>query len=90
MSEIERVVEKAKEEEEVEKIRPADPLLEYFNKANDILTSDFVWQKEHENVELENFKKEYQINTLPDQINKGQVTEVLEFYFGVRNQNFLQ
>ena len=45
MSEIERVVEKAKHEEEVEKIMPADPLLEYFNRADEIRRPDFIWQK---------------------------------------------
>ena len=33
MSEIERVVEKAKHEEEVKKNTSADPLLEYFNRG---------------------------------------------------------
>ena len=46
MSEIERIVEKAKHEEEVEQINPADPLLEYFQRADEILKTDFVWQKE--------------------------------------------
>ena len=64
MSEIERVVEKAKQEEEVEKFTPADILLQYFNKADEILKTDFVWLKEQEKTELENFKKEYEINTL--------------------------
>ena len=63
-SEIELVVEKAKEEEEVEKITPTDPLLEYFNKADKILKTDFVWQKEQEKAEIENFKKDYEIDTL--------------------------
>ena len=53
MSEIAPVVEKAKQEEEVENITPADPLLEYFNRADEILKPDFIWQKEQEKEELE-------------------------------------
>ena len=66
------VVEKAKHEEEVKKITSADPLLEYFNRADEILRPDFIWQKEQEKEELENFKKEYQIDTLTDQIDSGE------------------
>ena len=90
MSEIERVAEKAKHEEEVEQITPADPLLEYFNTADEILKTDFIRQKEQEKEELENFKKEYQINTLTDQIDSGENPEILEFYFGGENKNFLE
>ena len=90
MSEIEHVVEKAKHEEEVEQITPADPLLEYFNKADEILKTDFVWQKEQEKSEMEAFKKEYQVDALTDQIDQGQVPKILERYFGGANRNFLQ
>ena len=90
MSEIERVVEKAKHEEEVEQINPADPLLEYFQRADEILKTDFVWQKEQEKSEIEAFKKEYQVDTLTDQIDQGQVPKILEFYFGGENKNFLE
>ena len=91
MSEIERVIEKAKHEEEVEQINPADLLLEYFQKADEILMNDFVWQKEQEKSETEAVKKEYQVDTLTDQIDRGQqVPETLEFYFRGENKNFLQ
>ena len=43
ISEIERVAEKAKHEEEGEQINPADPLLEYFQRANEVLKTDFIW-----------------------------------------------
>ena len=42
ISEIENVVEKAKHEEEVEQITPAEPLLEYFQRADEILKTHFV------------------------------------------------
>ena len=80
MSEIERVVEKAKHKEEVEQIIPSDPLLEYFQKADEILKTDFVLQKDREKAVLEDFRKEYQIDTLTDQIDQGQIPEILEFY----------
>ena len=58
MSKIECVVEKAKHEEEVEQTNPSDPLLEYFQRADEILKTDFVWQKEQKKSEIEAFKKE--------------------------------
>ena len=73
MSEIERVV------------NPSTPLLEYFNRADEILKIDFIWQKEQEKEEFEAFKKEYQISTLTDQIDSGEILEILEFYFGREN-----
>ena len=90
MSEIEYAVEKANHKVEVENITPADPFLEYFNKADKILKPDFVWQKENEKTEIENFKKEYEIDMLTDQVDKGQISETLEFYFSGGNQNFTQ
>ena len=35
---------------------------------------------------MENFKKEYKIDTLTDQIDQGQVPKILEFYFGGENK----
>ena len=90
MSEMERVVEKAKHEEEVEKITPAAPLLEYFNRVDEILRPNFIWQKEQEKEQLENVKREYQIDILTDHIDSGQVPEILDFYFGGENKNFLE
>ena len=65
-------------------------MLEYFNRADEILKTDFFWQKEQEKEELEAFKKEYQIDTLTDQIDSGEIPEILEFYFGGENKNFLE
>ena len=90
MSEIERVVEKAKHKEEVEQINLADPLLEYFQRTDDILKTDFVWQKEQEKSEIEIFKKEYQVDALTDRMDQGQVAKIIEFYFGGENKNFLE
>ena len=84
------LLKKAKHEEELEKINLSDPLLKYFNRADEILKTDLVWQKEQEKKELENFKKEYQIDMLTDQIDSDRVTEILEFYFGGENKNFLE
>ena len=65
-------------------------MLEYFNRADEILKTDFFWQKEQEKEELEAFKKEYQIDTLTDQIDSGEIPEILEFYFGGENKKFLE
>ena len=70
MSEIERVVEKAKHEEEVERIIPSGPLLEYFQKADEILKTDFVLQKEREKSVIDDFKKEDEVDVLTDQIDR--------------------
>ena len=54
----ERVVEKAKQEEEIEQIIPNNLLLGYFNNADQILNSNFILQKEKEKTDFENFKQE--------------------------------
>ena len=82
MSESERVVEKAKHKELVEQITPSDPLLEYFKNADKTLQTDIILQKEKDKAGLEDFKKEYQIDILTDQIDQRKVQEILEFYFG--------
>ena len=66
----------------MEQVTLADPLLEYFQKADEILKTDFVWQKEQEKSEIEAIKKEYQVDTLTDQIDQGQVPKILQFYSG--------
>ena len=66
MNEIECVVEKPKHKEEVEQIIPSDPLLAYFGKTDEILKTDFVLQKEKEKGDIENFKKQYQVDTLTE------------------------
>ena len=83
-------MEKAKQEEEIEQITPNDPLLEYFNNAYQILNSTFILQKEKEKSDFENFKQEYQIDNLTDEIDQGKITEMLELYFGGENKNFLK
>ena len=90
MSKIESVVEKARHEEEVEQKIPGDPLLEYFGKADENLKTDFVLQKEKEKADIENFKKEYEIDTLTEQIDQGKLPQILEVYFGRESKNFLQ
>ena len=65
MSEIEKVIEKKKTENE--QIIPDDPLLEYFNKADKVLDISYQLQKEEEEAELENFKKEYNLDKLADE-----------------------
>ena len=90
MSESERVVEKAKHKEVVEQITPSDPLLEYFKNADETLKTDFILQKEKDKADLEDFKKEYQIDSLTDQIDQRKVQEILEFYFGGKNNFFLK
>ena len=42
MSEIEKVVEKGKIDEEQKEISPSDALLEYFKSVDQILSTDFM------------------------------------------------
>ena len=57
MSERERVIEKEKKERE--EVIPNDPLLEYFDKAADVLDLNYQLQKEQDERELEEFKRDY-------------------------------
>ena len=88
MSKIERVVEKEKIKEQEKEIIPSDPLLEYFKNADELLNDNFILEKENNEAELENFKKQYQIDTLTDKIDQGRVPEILDFYFGGPNDSF--
>ena len=53
MSEIERVIEK--ENIKREKVISDDPLLEYFDKAKDVLDINYQLQKEQDDRDLEEF-----------------------------------
>ena len=85
MSEIGRVIEKEKTERE--EVIPDDPLLEYFDKATDILDFNYELQKEQGVREFEQFKRDYNLDKLVDKINNGKIPEQLEFYFGGENEN---
>ena len=63
-------------------------MLEYFKNADEILNDNFILEKERNEAELENFKKQYQIDTLTDEINQGHIPEILEFYFGGPDEYF--
>ena len=67
---------------------PDDPLLEYFDKAPDVLDLYYQLQKEQDERELEQFKRDYNLDKLVDEIDNGQVPEQLEFYFGGENEKF--
>ena len=84
------MVEKEKVKEEIEQITPSNPLLEYFNNADQILNSNFILQKEKDEHDLKNFKEEYQLYTLTDEIDQGKILEILEFYFGEQNKFFFR
>ena len=88
MSEIEKVIEKEKTKEQEKEITPSDPLLEYFKNADEILNDNFILEKEKNQAELENFKKQYQIDMLTDEIDQGHIPEILEFYFGGPDNSF--
>ena len=89
MSEIEKVIEKEKIKEQEKEITLSDPLLEYFKNADEILNDNFILEKEKNEAELENFKKQYQIDTLTDEIDQGRIPEILEFYFDRPDDSFL-
>ena len=86
MSEIEKVIEKNKEE--TEGIIANDPILEYFDKATNFLDYENILEKENKESKLEAFKKECNLVKLVDEIDSGNVSEQLEFYFGGDNTNF--
>ena len=88
MSEIEKVLEKEKTESE--QVIPDDPLLEYFNNADKVLEVNYQLQKEKEELELENFKREYNLDKLADELDRGVVPDILEFYFGGDNEKFFK
>ena len=88
MSKIEKVIEKEKTKEQEKEITPSDPLLEYFKNADEILNNNFILEKQKNEAEHENFKKQYQIDTLRDEIDQGHILEILEFYFGGLDDSF--
>ena len=88
MSEIEKLIEKEKTEEQEKEITPSDPLLQYFKNADEILNHNFILEREKNEAELEDFKKQYQIDTLTDEIDQGHIPEILEFYFGDPDDSF--
>ena len=45
-------------------------------------------EKEKNNTELENFKKQYNIDTLTDQTDQGKVPKIFDFYFGGPDNSF--
>ena len=88
MSEIKKIIKKEKTKEQEKEITPSDPLLEYFKNADVILNDNFKLEKEKHEAELENFKKQYQIDTLTDEIDQGHISEISEFYFGGPEDSF--
>ena len=88
MNEIEKVTEKEKTEEREKEITHSGPLLEYFKNADEILNDNFILEKEKNEAELENFKKQYQIDKLTDEIDQGRIPEILDFYFGGPDDSF--
>ena len=56
MSEIEKVIEKEKTKEQEKEITPSDPLLEYFKKADQILSDHFILEKEKMKLSLKILK----------------------------------
>ena len=64
-------------------------MLEYFKNADEILNDNFILEKEKNEAEPENFKKQYQIDMLTDEIDQGHVPEILDFCFGRPDHSFL-
>ena len=57
MNDIEKVIEKEKTKEQEKEITPSEPLLEYFKNTDEILSDNFILEKEKNEGELENFFK---------------------------------
>ena len=67
---------------------PDNPLLDYFNQANDFLNINYQLQEEQDERDLEQFKRDYNLDRLADELDTGQVPDQLEFYFGGQNESF--
>ena len=67
---------------------PDNPLLDYFNQANDFLDINYQLQKEQDERDLEQFKRDYNLDRLAVELDAGQLPDQLEFYFGGQNENF--
>ena len=79
MREVEKVVEKEKIKEQEKEITASDPLLEYFKNAYKILNDNFILEKEKHEAGLENFKKQYKIDTLTDETDKDKYQKFKNF-----------
>ena len=66
---------------------PDDPILD---KTTEVLDLNYQLQKEQDERELEQFKAEYHLDKLTDEIDNGQVPEQLELYFGGDNENLFR
>ena len=77
---------KGKKEREV--VIPDNPLLDYFNQANDFLDINYQLPKEQEERDLEQFKTDYNLDRLAVELDARQLPDQLEFYFGGQNENF--
>ena len=85
MSKAEKVV--AKEKKEREGVIADNPLLEYLDKAAKVLDFEFELEKAEKKSELEQFKKDYNLDKLVEETDSGKVPEQLEFYFVGNNEN---
>ena len=79
MYEIERVIEK--EKTETEEVISDDPLLKYFEGINEVLDMNYQLQKKKDELELEKFKRKYNLDKLADELDACEVPEMSEFYF---------
>ena len=50
---------------------PGDPQLEYLDKATNVLDLNYQFQKEQDERELEQFKRDYNLDKLVDEIDNG-------------------
>ena len=51
---------------------------------------NYQLQKEKGELELEKFKREYNLDKLADELDEGKVPEMLEFYFGGVKDRFFE
>ena len=59
-------------------------------EAEDFLDEKFVNKKEFEDVALENIKVKYGLDEIKDAFDEAAVSHQLDFFCGVRNENFAQ
>ena len=78
-----------KKKKEEEKIEANDLLVDYVDKASEILDFEYLLEQEKKQRELDELNEEYDFEDLFEKINDGEMPELIEFYFGGGNEHFI-
>ena len=86
--ELERVIKKKEKEEEA--VVADESVVDFIEKAAEIIDYEYLLDQEKKEQELAEIKEEYNFDNIFDKINEDEVPEQLEFYFGGDNQSFFE